>query len=139
MGLEEVICGLHDPSRPATPNNLTSDEEDYVTSSDVEELVGGPIEVQVKEREGSVVLENPPPQEVLELLRNTPIIEEICAWDQEADLLVRKGLAFPEYEDVPAYIHSGHWGEIRPQKYQVYSPIRSNFPDIFQTRKFLKY
>ena len=34
-----------------------------------------------------------------------------------------------------AYVHSGHWGQIRPGKCLVYSLIRSNIPDIFQIRK----
>ena len=109
-----------EPPRPSTPEviDLTSDEEDdYVTSSsvidlsdtdvedDVVDLLGGPIEVPVVEwRDDDVVPETPPPQEVMEALRSTPIREEDNREaNRAADLLVRAGLALPEYEDAPGY------------------------------------
>ena len=117
-----------EPPRRSTPEviNLTSDEEDgYVTSSsvidlsdtdveeDVVELLGGPIEIAIEEREESVVLEAPPPQEVMERLR-TPIIEEdVCAADREADLLVREGRALPEYEEAPDYVDAPLYEEFK--------------------------
>ena len=68
------------------------------------DLLGGPIEVTIEERDESVVPETPPPQEVMERLR-TPIIEEdVRAADQEADILVREGRALPKYEDAPNYV-----------------------------------
>jgi len=40
----------------------------------------------------------------MEALRNTPIREEDNREaNREADLLVRAGLALPEYEDAPGY------------------------------------
>jgi len=60
-----------------------------------EELIGCPIEVQIEM----------PPQELLEVLRNTLIRdEEYVEVNQEADLLVRMNRALPEYEDPPAYV-----------------------------------
>jgi len=118
--LEDALRRVQEePPRPSTPEviNLTSDEEDeYVTSSsiidlsdtdiedDVVDLLGGPIEISIVEREELTVPETPPPQEVMERLR-TPIIEEdVCAADREADILVREGRALPEYEDAPDYV-----------------------------------
>jgi len=117
--LEDALRRVQEePPRPSTPEviDLTSDEEDdYVTSSsvidlsdtdvedDVVDLLGGPIEVQV-EREDTRVPETPPPQEVMEALRSTPIREEDNhEVNRAADLLVRAGLALPEYEDAPEY------------------------------------
>jgi len=118
--LEGALCQVQEePLRSSTPEviDLTLDEEedDYVTSSsvidlsdtdvedDVVDLLGGPIEVQV-EREDTRVPETLPPQKVMEALRSTPIREED---NQEAnhavDLLVRAGLALPEYEEAPEY------------------------------------
>ena len=121
--LEEALGHVEEvPPRPSTPEviDLTSDEEeDYVTSSsvidlssdtdvedDVVDLLGGPIEVPVIEvREGSIVPETPPPQEVLELMRETPIDDSgLRAVDWEADLLWRAGEGLPEYEDAPNYV-----------------------------------
>jgi len=118
--LEDALRRVQEePLRPSTPEviNLTLDEEEdeYVTSSsvidlsdtdiedDVVDLLGGPIEVQV-EREDTRVLETPPPQEVMEALRSTPIREE-DNWEANcvADLLVRAGLALPKYEEAPEY------------------------------------
>jgi len=43
-----------------------------------------------------------PPQELLEVLRMTPIDEdETVEYNWEADLPVRAGMALPEYEDPP--------------------------------------
>jgi len=94
---------------------LDEEEDDYVTSSsvidlsdtdvedDVVDLLGGPIEIQV-EREDTRVPETPPPQEVMEALRSTPIREEDNREaNRAADLLVRAGLALPEYEEAPEY------------------------------------
>jgi len=108
-----------EPPRLSTPEviDLTLDEEDeFVTSSsvidlsdtdvedDVVDLLGGPIEILIVERDELVVPETPPPQEVMERLR-TPIIEEdVHAADREADLLVREGRALPEYEEAPDYV-----------------------------------
>ena len=108
-----------EPPRPSTPEviDLTLDEEDeYLTSSsvidlsdtdmedDVVDLLGGPIEIPIVERDESAVPETPPPQEVMERLR-TPIIEEdVRVVDKEADLLVREGRAVPEDEDAPDYV-----------------------------------
>jgi len=117
--LEDALRRVQEePPRPSTPEviDLTSDEEeDYVTSSsvidlsdtdvedDVVDLLGGPIEVQV-EREDTRVPDTPPPQEVMEALRSTPIREEDNREaNRAADLLVRAGLALPEYEDAPEY------------------------------------
>ena len=107
-----------EPPRLSTPEviDLTLDEEDeFVTSSsvidlsdtdvedDVVDLLGGPIEIPIVERDESVVPETPPPQEVMERL-GTPIIEEDVRVAREADLLVREGRALPEYEDPPDYV-----------------------------------
>jgi len=118
--LEDALRRVQEePSRPPTPEviNLTLDEEEdeYVTSSsvidlsdtdvedDVVDLLGGPLEVQV-EREDTRVPETPPPQEVMEALRSTPIREEDNREANRAvDLLVRAGLALPEYEEAPVY------------------------------------
>ena len=119
--LEDALCRVQEePPRPSTPEviDLTLDgeeEDEYVTSSsvidlsdtdvedDIVDLLGGPIEVQV-EREDTWVLETPPPQEVMEALRSTLIREEDNREaNRTADLLVRAGLALPEYEDAPAY------------------------------------
>jgi len=119
--LEDALCRVQEePPRPSTPEviDLTLDgeeEDEYVTSSsvidlsdtdvedDIVDLLGGPIEVQV-EREDTRVPETPPPQEVMEALRSTPIREEDNREaNRTADLLVRAGLALPEYEDAPAY------------------------------------
>jgi len=118
--LEDALRRVQEePSRPSTPEviDLTLDEEEdeYVTSSsvidlsdtdvedDVVDLLGGPIEVQV-EREDTMVPETLPPQEVMEALRSTPIREEDNREaNRAADLLVRVGLALPEYEDAPEY------------------------------------
>jgi len=68
------------------------------------DLLGGPIEIPIVEREESIVLETLPPQEVMERLR-TPIIEQdVRAAHREADILVREGRALPEYEDAPHYV-----------------------------------
>jgi len=97
--------------------DFTLDEEDeYVmlssvidlSDTDIEDgivdLHGGPIKIAIEEREELVVLETPPPQEVMERLR-TPITEgDIHAADREADLLVREGRALPEYEAAPNYV-----------------------------------
>jgi len=114
--LEDALRRVQEePSRPSTPEviDLTLDEEedDYVTSSsvidlsdtDIVDLLGGPIEVQV-EREDTRVPETPPPQEVMEALRSTLIREEDNREaNRAADLLVRAGLALPEYEEAPEY------------------------------------
>jgi len=94
--------------RPPTPvpgpppfiidlTKLSDDEEDKGLLMD-EEMVGGPIEgVQIRQ-------ETPPSQELLEALRLTPIRDEDNAeYNREADLLVRAGLALPEYEDPLEY------------------------------------
>jgi len=117
--LEDVLHQVQEePPRLSTPEviNLTLDEEDeYMTSSsvidlsdtdvedDVVDLLGGPIEIPIVERDESVVPETPPPQEVMERL-GTPIIEEDVRVAREADLLVREGRALPEYEDPPDYV-----------------------------------
>jgi len=63
-----------------------------------EELIGGPIEVEVQ------VWVETPPQESLEALRVTPIRdEEYVEVNREADLLVRTGQGLPKYEDSPLY------------------------------------
>jgi len=118
--LEDALRRVQEePLRPSTPEviDLTLDEEEdeYVTSSsvidlsdtdvedDIVDLLGGPIEVQV-EREDTRVPETPPPQEVMEALRSTPIREEDNREaNRTADLLVRAGLALPEYEEAPEY------------------------------------
>jgi len=96
------------PSTPARPPpvmiDLTddSDEEEcevILVEDDDEEIIGGPIEVEVQVRQ-----ETPPSQELLEVLRLTPIREEDnVEYNREADLLVRAGMALLEYEDPPAY------------------------------------
>jgi len=118
--LEDALRRVQDePPRPSTPEviDLMSDEEDeYVTSSsiidlsdadvedDVVDLLGGPIEIPIVEREESIVPETPPPQEVMERLR-TPIVEEdVRVVDREVDILVREGRALPKYEDAPDYV-----------------------------------
>jgi len=98
--------------RPPTPvpgpppvvidlTDLSDDEEDVtLLEENDEEMIGGPIEfdgVQIRQ-------ETPPSQELLEALRLTPIRDEDNAeYNREADLLVRAGLALPEYEDPPEY------------------------------------
>jgi len=89
--------------RPPTPvvidlTDLSDDEEEEgLLVEDDEEMVGGPLEVQVR-------IETPPPQELLEALRMTPINEEeTVEYNREADLLVRAGMALPEYEEPPEY------------------------------------
>jgi len=96
--------------RPPTPvpgpppvvidlTDLSDDEEDEGLLVD-EEMVGGPIELD----EVQIRQEMPPSQELLEALRLTPIRDEDNAeYNREADLLVRAGLALPEYEDPPEY------------------------------------
>jgi len=118
--LEDALRRVQEePPRPSTPEviDLTSDGKDeYVTSSsiidlsdtdvedDVVDLLGGPIEIPIVEREESIVPETPPPQEVMERLR-TPIVEEdVRVADREADILVREGRALPKYEDAPDYV-----------------------------------
>jgi len=109
--LEDMDCHVarenHPPS-PARPPpvmiDLTddSDEEEHkviLVEDDNEEIISGPIEVEVQ-----VCQETPPSQELLEVLRLTPIREEDnVEYNREADLLVRVGMALPEYEDPPAY------------------------------------
>jgi len=98
--------------RPPTPvpgpppvvidlTDLSDDEEDEaLLVEDDEELVGGPLELD----EVMIRQETPPSQELLEALRLTPIRDEDNAeYNREADLLVRAGLALPEYEDPPEY------------------------------------
>ena len=96
--------------RPPTPvpgpppvvidlTDLSDDEEDEgLLVEDDEEMIGGPLdEVQIRQ-------ETPPSQELLEALRLTPIRDEDnVEYNREADLLVRAGLALPEYEDPPEY------------------------------------
>jgi len=96
--------------RPPTPvpgpppvvidlTDLSDDEEDKGLLMD-EEIIGGPIEMD----EVQIHQETPPSQELLEALRLTPIRDEDNAeYNREADLLVRAGLALPEYEDPPEY------------------------------------
>jgi len=82
--------------------NLSDDEEDEVllVEDDEESLIGGLIEVD----EVQVCQETPPSQELLEVLRLTLIREDDNAeYNREADLLVRVGLALPEYEEPPEY------------------------------------
>jgi len=79
--------------------DLSDDEEDVgLLVEDDEEMIGGPLDgVQIRQ-------ETPPSQELLEALRLTPIRDEDNAeYNREADLLVRVGLALPEYEDPPEY------------------------------------
>jgi len=97
--------------RPPTPvpgpppvvidlTDLSDDEEDKSLLVDHKEMIGGPLDlggVQIRQ-------ETPPSQELLEALRLTPIRDEDNAeYNREADLLVRAGLALPEYEDPPEY------------------------------------
>jgi len=105
--MDRRLRAVRRPSTPARPPRVTidltddSDEEDEVilVEDDDEELIGGPIEVEVQIRQ-----ETPPSQELLEVLRSTPIREEDNAeYNREADLLVRAGMALPEYEDPLAY------------------------------------
>jgi len=128
--LEDLLRQVQEePPRPSTPEviDLTSDEEEeYVTSSsvidlsdtdvedDVVDLLGGPIEVPIIEwREDLIVPETPPPQEVMGRLRSTLIQEEeVCVAEREADLLVREGLALPEYEDAPKYVDAPLYEEV---------------------------
>jgi len=98
--------------RPPTPipgpppvvidlTDLSDDEEDEVlmVEDDEESLIGGLIEDEVQIRQ-----ETPPSQELLEALHLTPIRDEDNAeYNREADLLVRAGLALPEYEDPLEY------------------------------------
>jgi len=96
--------------RPPTPipgpppvvidlTDLSDDEEDEGLLMD-EAMVGGPIEFEGVD----IRQETPPSQELLEALRLTPIRDEDNAeYNREADLLVRAGLALPEYEDPPEY------------------------------------
>ena len=131
--LYEVPQG-EEPYRPGTPYpeviDLTHDEPDppavidLTDDSDDEEavLIGGPLDRgrvvswaddQWDERFGSLVPETPPPQEQMELMRETPIREvDNVEAGREADLLVRAGRALPEYVedgglppygDAPAY------------------------------------
>ena len=92
------------PRPPPVMIDLTdeSDEEEHeviLVEDDDKELIGGLIEVEVQVRQ-----EMPPSQELLEALRLTLIREEDNAeYNREADLLVRAGMALPEYEDPPAY------------------------------------
>jgi len=92
------------PRPPPVMIDLTDESEDeehevILVEDDDEELIGGPIEVEVQ-----VHVETPPPQELLEALRMTPINEEeTVEYNWEADLLVRVGMALPEYEDPPPY------------------------------------
>jgi len=110
--LQDMDCRLARAGRrPPTPvpgpppvvidlTDLSDDEEDEGLLVDDEEMIGGPIElgeVQIRQ-------ETPPSQELLEALRLTPIRDEDNAeYNREADLLVRAGLALPEYEDPPEY------------------------------------
>jgi len=71
-------------------------------------LVGGLINKWLDNRFdewlGSVVPETPPPQEVMEVLRDTPIREEDnreANW--ETNLLVHAGMVLPAYEDTRLY------------------------------------
>jgi len=96
------------PPSPARPSpvmiNLTDDSdkeecEVILVEDDDEEIISGPIEVEVQ-----VCQEMPPSQELLEVLRLTPIREEDnVEYNREVDLLVRVGMALLEYEDPPAY------------------------------------
>ena len=108
-----------EPPRLSTPEviDLTSDKEDeYVMSSsvidlsdtdvedDVVDLLGGPIEIPIVEREELIVPETPPLQEVMERLRTLIVEEDVHVVDREVDLLVREGRALPEYEEAPDYV-----------------------------------
>jgi len=92
------------PRPPPVMIDLTDESEDegpevILVEDDDEELIGGPIDVEVQVR-----IETPPPQELLEALRMTPINEEeTVEYNREADLLVRAGMALPEYEDPLEY------------------------------------
>ena len=109
--LQDMDCRLARAGRrPPTPvpgpppvvidlTDLSDDEEDEtLLVEDDEEMIGGPIdEVVIRQ-------ETPPSQELLEALRLTPIRDEDnVEYNREADLLVRAGLALPEYEDPPEY------------------------------------
>jgi len=110
--LQDMDCCLARAGRrPPTPvpgpppvvidlTDLSDDEEDEGLLVDDEGMIGGPLdldEVQIRQ-------ETPPSQELLEALRLTPIRDEDNAeYNREADLLVRAGLALPEYEDPPEY------------------------------------
>ena len=111
-----------EPYRPGTPYleviDLTDDSDeagpppviDLTDDSDDDEeavLVGGPLDWgrlvewaddRWDQRLGSIVPETPPPQEQMELMRETPIREQDNAEaSRAADLLVRAGRALPEY------------------------------------------
>jgi len=109
--LQDMDCHLARAGRrPPTPvpgpppvvidlTDLSDDEEDEGLLMD-KEVIGGPIELD----EVQIRQETPPSQELLEALRLTPIRDEDNAeYNREADLLVRAGLALPEYEDPPEY------------------------------------
>jgi len=91
------------PGPPCQIIDLTvksKDEEPEVilVEDDDEELVGGPIEVEVR-----VQIETPP-QELLEALRVTLIRDkEYVEVNREVDLLVRTGQGLPKYEDPPPH------------------------------------
>ena len=82
------------------------DLSDTDVEDDIVDLLGGPIEIPIVEREESIVPETPPPQEVMERLRTLIMIieEDVHVVDREADLLVREGRALPEYEEAPDYV-----------------------------------
>ena len=112
-----------EPYCPGTPYpdviNLTDDSDEPIgpppvidltdDSDDDEEavLIGGPLDRgcvvewaddRWDKRLGLVVPETPPPQEQMELMRETPIREQDNAEaGRAADLLVRAGRALPEY------------------------------------------
>jgi len=111
--LQDMDCRLARAGcRPPTPipgpppvvidlTDLSDDEEDEaLLVEDDEEMIGGLIEfdgVQIHQ-------ETPPSQELLEVLRLTPIRDEDnVEYNREADLLVRAGLALLEYQDPPEY------------------------------------
>ena len=94
------------PGPPPVVHGLTGDDSD-----DEIEFLGGPFTrgVVVQEETPENLLrevedDEIPNQELLEQLRSTPIRDED---NQEAsraaDLLVRAGMALPEYEDAPPY------------------------------------
>jgi len=91
------------PGPPPVFIDLTDESEDeepevILVEDDDEELIGGPIEVEVQ-----VQIETPP-QEFLEVLRMTLIRdEEYVEVNWEADLLVSTGQGLPKYEDPPPY------------------------------------
>ena len=110
-----------EPYHPGTPYpeviDLTDDSDeagpppviDLTDDSNDEEavLIGGPLDRghlvewaddQWDQRLGSIVPETPPPQEQMELVRETPIREQDNAEvSRAADLLVCAGQALPEY------------------------------------------